>query len=71
MTRLLPAQTLDFVSHSTTQTQRVGSRLGEMLQAGDVILLEGPLGSGKTLLTQGIAQGLGIIRLLSPAHHSR
>lgn len=52
--------TLDFVSHSTGQTQRVGSRLGEMLQAGDVILLEGPLGSGKTLLTQGIALGLGV-----------
>jgi tRNA threonylcarbamoyladenosine biosynthesis protein TsaE len=55
-----PCQTLDFVSHSTTQTQRLGTRLGEMLQAGDVILLEGPLGSGKTLLTQGIAHGLGI-----------
>jgi tRNA threonylcarbamoyladenosine biosynthesis protein TsaE len=54
------AQALDFVSHSTTQTQRVGSRLGEMLAAGDLILLEGPLGSGKTLLTQGIAHGLGI-----------
>ena len=57
---VIPSQTLDFVSHSTTQTQRVGSRLGEMLKAGDVILLEGPLGSGKTLLTQGIAHGLGI-----------
>src|SRR5512136_966363 len=54
------AQALDFVSHSTTQTQRVGSRLGEMLAGGDVILLEGPLGSGKTLLAQGIAHGLGI-----------
>lgn len=55
-----PPPTLDFISHSTTQTQRVGSRLGEMLQAGDVILLEGPLGAGKTMLTQGIAQGLGV-----------
>ena len=53
-------QTLDFVSHSTGQTQRIGSRLGEMLQAGDVVLLEGPLGSGKTLLAQGIALGLGV-----------
>jgi len=57
--------TLDFVSHSTGQTQRIGSRLGEMLQAGDVILLEGPLGSGKTLLTQGIAQGLGVSDLVT------
>jgi tRNA threonylcarbamoyladenosine biosynthesis protein TsaE len=55
-----PAPTLDFVSHSTTQTQRIGARLGELLAAGDVVLLEGPLGSGKTLLTHGIAQGLGI-----------
>ena len=54
------AQALDFISHSTTQTQRVGSRLGEMLAGGDLILLDGPLGSGKTLLTQGIAHGLGI-----------
>ena len=55
-----PSPALDFVSHSTGQTQRVGSRLGEMLQAGDIILLEGPLGSGKTLLAKGIAQGLGV-----------
>jgi tRNA threonylcarbamoyladenosine biosynthesis protein TsaE len=57
---ITPSQSLDFVSHSTTQTQRIGARLGELLAAGDVILLEGPLGSGKTLLTHGIAQGLGI-----------
>jgi tRNA threonylcarbamoyladenosine biosynthesis protein TsaE len=57
---VVPNPTLDFISHSTTQTQRVGSRLGEMLQAGDVVLLEGPLGSGKTLMAQGIAQGIGI-----------
>jgi len=55
-----PDPTLDFVSHSMTQTQRIGSRLGELLAAGDVILLEGPLGSGKTVLAQGIAHGLGI-----------
>lgn len=59
------AQALDFVSHSATQTQRVGSRLGELLAAGDVILLEGPLGSGKTLLTQGIGHGLGITDYLT------
>jgi len=52
--------TLDFISHSVAQTQRVGSRLAELLAAGDVLLLQGPLGSGKTVLTQGIAHGLGI-----------
>jgi tRNA threonylcarbamoyladenosine biosynthesis protein TsaE len=35
-------------------------RLGELAQAGDVFLLVGDLGSGKTCLTQGVAWGLGI-----------
>ncbi len=34
--------------------------MGEHAQAGDVFLLDGPLGAGKTCLTQGIAQGLGV-----------
>ncbi len=37
-----------------------GSRLGDVLQAGDVLLLEGDLGAGKTTLMQGVARGLGI-----------
>ncbi len=41
-------------------TARLGQLLGEMLQPGDVILLDGPLGAGKTTLTQSIAQGDGI-----------
>jgi len=53
-------QSLDFISHSVTQTQRIGARLGELALPGDVFLLEGELGSGKTCLTQGIARGLGI-----------
>jgi tRNA threonylcarbamoyladenosine biosynthesis protein TsaE len=52
--------TLDFISHGAAQTQRLGTRLGELLAPGDVILLEGGLGAGKTVLAQGIAQGLGI-----------
>lgn len=48
------------ISHSTEQTQRLGIRLGELAQAGDVFLLIGNLGSGKTCLTQGIGWGLGI-----------
>lgn len=50
----------DFVSHSATQTHRLGARLGGLAQAGDVILLEGPLGAGKTCLAQGVAEGLGV-----------
>lgn len=51
---------LKFISHSPEQTRRLGSRLGELAQAGDVFLLIGNLGSGKTCLTQGIAWGLGV-----------
>jgi len=39
----------------------LGERLGrELLRAGDLVLLDGPLGAGKTTLTQGIAAGLGV-----------
>ena len=51
---------LQLTSHSPEQTQRLGIQLGELAQAGDVFLLTGNLGSGKTCLTQGIAWGLGV-----------
>jgi tRNA threonylcarbamoyladenosine biosynthesis protein TsaE len=51
---------LDFISHGAQQTQRLGARLGELLSPGDVLLLEGELGAGKTVFAQGVAQGLGI-----------
>jgi tRNA threonylcarbamoyladenosine biosynthesis protein TsaE len=38
----------------------LGARLATLLRAGDVVLLDGPLGAGKTTLTQGIGAGLGI-----------
>ena len=51
---------LDIVSHGVEQTRRLGAHLGRLLQRGDIILLEGDFGSGKTTFTQGIAKGLGI-----------
>lgn len=51
---------LQLNSHSPEQTQRLGVQLGELAQAGDVFLLSGRLGSGKTCLTQGIAWGIGV-----------
>ena len=51
---------LDLVSHSPEETQRIGVCLGRLAQAGDVFLLVGELGAGKTCLTQGIAWGLDI-----------
>lgn len=52
--------TLDSISHSAAQTQRLGMRLGELLRGGELILLNGQLGRGKTTFTQGLAQGMGI-----------
>jgi tRNA threonylcarbamoyladenosine biosynthesis protein TsaE len=43
-----------------SQTRRIGERIGRMLRAGDVVLLSGELGAGKTVLAQGIAKGLGV-----------
>ena len=37
-----------------------GERLGEQLRAGDVVVLSGPLGAGKTALTKGIALGMDV-----------
>jgi len=51
---------ISFKSSSPEQTQELGRRLGELALPGDVFLLEGELGAGKTCLTQGIAWGLDI-----------
>jgi len=48
------------ISHSAAHTQRIGECLGRLLEPGDVICLEGNLGTGKTCLTQGIGRGLGV-----------
>ena len=44
----------------------LGQRIGIQLKAGDLILLNGPLGAGKTVLTQGIGAALGISEVTSP-----
>ena len=44
----------------------LGKKIGAELIAGDLILLNGPLGAGKTLLTQGIGGALGITGITSP-----
>lgn len=41
-------------------TRRLGSALASLVQAGDVLVLEGPLGAGKTFLARAIARGLGV-----------
>jgi tRNA threonylcarbamoyladenosine biosynthesis protein TsaE len=45
---------------TAADTQAFGRRLADLLQAGDLVLLIGPLGAGKTALTQGIGAGLAV-----------
>ncbi len=58
---ILTEHSFDIITHSPAQTIRIGERLGRLLQAGDVVCLQGDLGSGKTSLTQGIGAGLGVV----------
>ena len=44
----------------------LGTRIGARLLPGDLLILNGPLGAGKTLLTQGIGDALGIKGITSP-----
>lgn len=53
-------QTFIIETRQPEETRRWGERVGRLLRAGDVVALVGELGTGKTTLTQGIAQGLGI-----------
>lgn len=51
---------LTFVFPTPDDTMEFGRSLGRSLRAGDLVLLAGPLGAGKTTLTRGIADGLGV-----------
>ena len=48
------------ITHSAAETRALGKKLAARLQPGDVLLLEGDLGAGKSELTRGIAAGLGV-----------
>ena len=50
-----------FVTGSRDETIALGERLGALLRAGDVLVLTGDLGAGKTQLTKGIAAGMGVV----------
>ena len=52
--------TIQFVTRSAEQTQKFGTSIGKLAEPGDIYLLIGELGAGKTCLTQGIAYGLDI-----------
>lgn len=52
-------------SASPEETRQLGALLGRLLQAGDVVLLTGELGAGKTAFTQGIGAGLGVVETIN------
>jgi tRNA threonylcarbamoyladenosine biosynthesis protein TsaE len=67
-------QTLTHTTRSSHETLALGEKLGQLLKGGELICLEGSLGTGKTYLVQGIARGMGIdpVRVSSPTftiHH--
>ena len=50
----------NLVSSSPTETFNYGFQLGSRLEGGEILLLSGPLGAGKTLFVKGICAALGI-----------
>lgn len=50
--------------NNSDETIALGAQLASKLQAGDVIVLNGDLGAGKTTFTKGIAKGLGIKEII-------
>ena len=53
-------KTREVISHNQSETFDLGEDLGRELSGGEIILLNGPLGAGKTMLVKGIASALGI-----------
>jgi len=57
---------MKITTDSVSAMHQIGSQIGAQLKSGDVIVLTGELGAGKTVLTQGIGSALGIENITSP-----
>ena len=57
---------MNISANSVEQMHQLGTKIGAQLKPGDVVVLSGELGSGKTVLTQGIAAALGVLDVTSP-----
>lgn len=55
-----PDETGEWASHNDAETFEFGARLAEQFTGGEIILLDGPLGAGKTIFVKGIASALNI-----------
>ncbi len=51
---------MEYISKSLKQTYKIAEEFAKTLKAGDIVLLNGEMGAGKTAFTKGIAKGLGI-----------
>jgi tRNA threonylcarbamoyladenosine biosynthesis protein TsaE len=57
---------MKITSDSVAAMHQLGAQIGAQLKSGDVIVLTGELGAGKTVLTQGIGSALGVENITSP-----
>ena len=58
-----------FISKSSEETLKFGEEYAKTLSGGDVVLLNGEMGAGKTVFAKGVAAGLGIVdEILSPTY---
>lgn len=55
-------KSFEWITNSEKETTELAFKVGELARSGDVLLLEGDLGAGKTTFTKGLAKGLGITR---------
>lgn len=51
---------MEYITHSDAETRELGKKLAADVKGGDIVLLSGELGAGKTTLVKGLAGGLGI-----------
>ena len=66
---LRTSKRMKIISKSVNETINIGKRIAKKLKGGDIVCLFGAFGTGKTVLTKGIAQGLGMKRnqIVSPS----
>ncbi|HCI63651.1 MAG TPA: tRNA (adenosine(37)-N6)-threonylcarbamoyltransferase complex ATPase subunit type 1 TsaE [Clostridiales bacterium] len=56
---------MEFITHSTEETEKIGEALAKKLQPGTILAYRGDLGVGKTAFTRGLARGLGCKELVT------